>query len=221
MFSAGTVQGVSNLVSVYGSSGAHLNADTGYNRVTYNQGTTEPGSSGSGLLTLDATTSEYQLRGGLWGGEASCSAPTAPDYFSRLDVAFPALRRFLAPTTTTPALDATDLWFNPSESGWGLNLTQHAGGQVFGVWYTYTSAGRPLWLVMPGGAWSSNGTVFTGQLYKVAGSSYAGTFNPNLVSVRTVGVIQITFSGNDNATFTYTVDGATGTKVITRQSFDG
>jgi len=221
MFSTGSVQGTSILSSVYGPNGAHLNADSGYTRVVYNQGTTEPGSSGSGILTFNSSIGEYQLRGGLWGGEASCSAPTAPDYFSRLDVTFPAIRRFLAPTSTTPALDSTDLWFNPSESGWGLNLTQHANGQVFGVWYTYTSAGRPLWLVLPGGAWSANGTVFTGQLYKVAGSSYAGTFNPNLVSVRTVGVMQITFSGNDNATFTYTVDGATGTKVITRQPFDG
>jgi lysyl endopeptidase len=216
-FSTGTVQGVSLLSSVYGSSGAHLNADTGYNRVVYNQGTTEGGSSGSGILTFSG--SEYQLRGGLWGGEALCTNLTGPDYYSRLDVAFPALRRFLAPTTTTPALDATDLWYNPSESGWGLNLTQHASGQVFGVWYTYASTGRPLWLVMPGGAWSANGTVFTGQLYKVAGPSYAGTFNPNLVSVRTVGSMQITFSGNDNATFLYTVDGVTGTKVIQRQPF--
>lgn len=216
-FSTGTVQGVSILSNEYGPNGGHLNADTGYNRVVYNRGTTEPGSSGAGILTFDG--SEFQLRGGLWGGEALCSNLTGPDYYSRLDVAFPALRRFLAPTTTTPALDATDLWYNPSEDGWGLNLTQHASGQVFGVWYTYTAARRPLWLVMPGGAWSSNGTVFTGQLYKVAGPSYAGTFNPDLVSVRTVGSMQITFNGNDNATFLYTVDGVTGTKVIQRQPF--
>ena len=71
----------------------------------YTAGTTEGGSSGSGLLTF--TGSEYQVRGGLFGGSASCSnsgtigTPGNVDAFSRFDTAFPFLMPFLAPSTST------------------------------------------------------------------------------------------------------------------------
>src|SRR5207302_2831372 len=40
------------------------------------------------------------------------------------------------------AHDATDIWWNASESGWGLTLAQH-GNNVFGVWFTYGAGGQP------------------------------------------------------------------------------
>lgn len=66
------------------------------------EGTTEGGSSGSGLFTVDAT-GRYRLRGGLFGGLASCAnagnlADTDNiDWYSRLDVVFPQIRQYLAP----------------------------------------------------------------------------------------------------------------------------
>ncbi|MCB1613887.1 MAG: pre-peptidase C-terminal domain-containing protein [Xanthomonadales bacterium] len=76
----------------------------------YTAGTTEGGSSGSGLLTFNG--SEYQVRGGLFGGSASCSNtgninnPGNSDAYSRFDTAFPFLMPFLAPSGggTTQAL---------------------------------------------------------------------------------------------------------------------
>ena len=133
-FSTGTVSGLTTLASPN-------DASTGYWRVTYGQGTTEGGSSGSGLLT--AATGEYLLRGGLWGGAASCSTLTSPDYYSRFDAAYPSLRPWLSPSGT-PGFDTTDLWWNAAESGWGINLTQHASGQIFAVWYTYGADARSL-----------------------------------------------------------------------------
>ncbi|MGE4073293.1 MAG: pre-peptidase C-terminal domain-containing protein [Lysobacterales bacterium] len=68
----------------------------------YTAGTTEGGSSGSGLLTFNG--SEYQVRGGLFGGSASCSNtgnisnPGNTDAYSRFDTAFPFLMPFLAPS---------------------------------------------------------------------------------------------------------------------------
>ncbi len=65
------------------------------------EGTTEGGSSGSGLFTSDAAS--YYLRGGLYGGDASCansgsmSNPGNIDWYSRFDVDFPSLRPYLAP----------------------------------------------------------------------------------------------------------------------------
>ena len=211
-FSTGTYEGNTTLSTP-------LNASTGYQRVTYRQGTTEGGSSGAGVLTLDGTLGQYLLRGGLWGGDASCSAPAAPDYFSRFDIAYSSLRPWLQPATG-PAFNVTDMWWNAAESGWGLNLTHHASGQVFGVWYTYTAPNRPYWLILSGGQWV-NGNVFTGKLYTVSGPHYAQpTFDTTKVITREVGVMTLTFSGDgNNASFTWSVDGVNGVKLITRQPF--
>lgn len=65
------------------------------------QGSTEPGSSGGGLLTL-GPSGTYELRGGLWAGSASCSNPGGTDQFSRLDVALPLLRQYLTPNDASP-----------------------------------------------------------------------------------------------------------------------
>ncbi len=66
----------------------------------WSQGTTEPGSSGGGLFTLGATG--YELRGGLWAGDAACSNPSGTDNFSRLEVALPLLRQYLTPDNASP-----------------------------------------------------------------------------------------------------------------------
>ena len=48
-----------------------------YSTARYTQGSTEGGSSGSGLLTLGTGGSFYELRGGLFGGASSCSTRRA------------------------------------------------------------------------------------------------------------------------------------------------
>ncbi len=53
-----------------------------FHQVVWENGTTEGGSSGSGLY-LPAT---QQLIGALWGGTASCTLPFDPDWYGRLDV---------------------------------------------------------------------------------------------------------------------------------------
>lgn len=64
-----------------------------YHRVIWNQGTTEPGSSGSPLFFSGTA----QIIGQLWGGTASCSQPLEPDYFGRFDVSFGVIGTFLVP----------------------------------------------------------------------------------------------------------------------------
>lgn len=183
--------------------------------VIWSRGTTEPGSSGGGLWTRSG--SEYLLRGALWGGEASCAAPTAPDFYSRFDLVFPAIARFLGPGIV-PALDVTDLWWNPAEDGWGLNLVQHPSRQVFGVWYTYAADGKRTWFVIPGGEWTSSNT-FTGTIYSVAGPAASGFFDPNLVRRTPVGTATLSFSGTNTGMFNFTVNGISGSKAITRFDF--
>jgi len=68
----------------------------------YSQGTTEEGSSGSGLLTIASSGSFYELRGGLFAGDAACTNPGGSDYYSRLDKALPLLTQYLTPNAPNP-----------------------------------------------------------------------------------------------------------------------
>jgi lysyl endopeptidase len=186
-----------------------------YIEARWTSGTTERGSSGGGIWT--SSGGEYFFRGGLWGGFASCQNPTSPDYYSRFDQAFPALSAYLA-ASAVPTANYTDLWWNPAESGWGLNLVQHPSHIVFGVWYTYDTNGKRTWFVMSSGTWSDSKT-YSGTLYAVTGPAYTTGFNPSLVERRPVGTVTLRFSDANNGTFRYSVDGVAGEKIITRQPF--
>lgn len=117
-----------------------------------------------------------------------------------------------------PAFDYTDLWWNPAESGWGLNLIQHPSRIIFGVWYTYGADGKRTWFVMPDGTWTSSNT-YSGPLYSTAGPSLAQSFDASKVRVSPVGNATLTFSDANHGTFAFSVNGVSGTKRITRQPF--
>lgn len=65
------------------------------------EGTTEGGSSGSGIFTRYSDNS-YRLRGGLYGGWATCanagnlSNSQNRDFYSRLDLIFPQIKQWIA-----------------------------------------------------------------------------------------------------------------------------
>ena len=89
-----------------------------------------------------------------------------------------------AAAQVAPAANYTDMWYLPSESGWGVSFTQHNGSnQVFAVWYTYdprqpdpASPGgfKPLWIVMPGGTWTTP-TSITGPVFVTNGQPFNQT----------------------------------------------
>jgi len=92
-WSQGTTQGYRYLDDGTGASLVQMRWD---------QGVTEDGSSGAGLFTFFAPGGYYELRGGLFGGDSSCSTPGEPDYYSRLDQALPYLRQYLTPNAASP-----------------------------------------------------------------------------------------------------------------------
>jgi lysyl endopeptidase len=71
-------------------------------RMQWSQGTTETGSSGSGLFTFLQSGGYYEVRGGLFGGDASCSFRDGNDYYSRLDNMLPLTRQYLTPDAANP-----------------------------------------------------------------------------------------------------------------------
>jgi hypothetical protein len=124
--------------------------------------------------------------------------------------------------------DVTDIWYNPSESGWGLTLAQH-GNNVFGVWFTYDTDGQPLWAVMPGVTFNGT-TAFTGALYTTTGPAFSSApFDSSRVTVKQDGTATITVSkagaaggqcGSANtATFQTSLRGASRQSTICQQAF--
>jgi len=114
---------------------------------------------------------------------------------------------------------ASDLWWNPAESGWGITITHRASTQTFVTWYTYDEAGNPVWRVIPGGTWSDR--TFSGDLYETTASRYFGSaFDPSTVTRRKVGTAQISFDSENRAVFSYQLaSGISGSKRVERQLF--
>ncbi|MBP9003065.1 MAG: trypsin-like peptidase domain-containing protein [Candidatus Hydrogenedentes bacterium] len=81
-----------------------------YHRVIWNQGTTEPGSSGSPLFFSGTA----QIIGQLWGGTASCTEPLEPDYFGRFDQSYLVIGSYLEPPTVAFAGSGTTMPENGS-----------------------------------------------------------------------------------------------------------
>jgi hypothetical protein len=114
---------------------------------------------------------------------------------------------------------ATGLWWNPNESGWGLNIIQHANNIIFAIWYTYDAEGKMTWFHVPQGTWTDSMT-YTGDLYAAAGPSFANpTFNASQVKRRAVGTATLRFSSSGSGTWSYSVDGVSGIKTIERLAF--
>ena len=181
-------------------------------------GVTEGGSSGSGIFTNAG--GQYAFRGGLLGGPSSCQAGSSAlyDYYSRFDVAYQNVSQFLQ---TTTAANYTALWWSSpanSESGWGINITQQ-GDILFATLFTYDSSGNPIWLVMSSGTRQGNGDTFSGALYRTSGSPFNQSFSSSTTKVTQVGTMTISFSGPNNGTLSYSLDGVSVTKNIEKEVF--
>jgi hypothetical protein len=112
--------------------------------------------------------------------------------------------------------DYQDLWWNPNESGWGVNLA-HQADTLFATLFTYDRSGKGLWLVMSDGARTGSGR-YSGTLYRTSGPPFNAS--PwRSVSQTPVGTMSFAFSDGDTGTMTYTVNGTTVTKPIQRFSF--
>ncbi|MGI8424080.1 MAG: hypothetical protein ACR2NO_08230 [Chloroflexota bacterium] len=112
----------------------------------------------------------------------------------------------------------SDMWFNPSESGWGVTIADHET-QLFAVWYTYDTDGSPLWFSVSGGTFNANRTAFSGDLYRSTGPSYAGPFDPAAVGRTKVGTASFQFTPGGSANFTWTIGSLTRSRQIQRLPF--
>jgi hypothetical protein len=115
------------------------------------------------------------------------------------------------------AVDYTDIWFNPAESGWGVNVVQ-SDNFLFLTFFIYGADNKPTWYT---GQLTWDGTKYTGGLYATQGTNWAVPWIAGNVTTQPVGTA--TFQPNDlnayQATLSYIVTGVgTATKSIERQT---
>ena len=129
-----------------------------------------------------------------------------------------AITRQIFPVTPTapPAVDYTDLWWNPNEAGWGMAIT-HQYGDIFLAWYVYDANGKPMWYVASNCVVS--GSSCSGTLYRTTSAPFGPTYDTSLFKVFTAGSAIVSFVDANDAVLSYTVDGVTATKTIARQIF--
>lgn len=119
----------------------------------------------------------------------------------------------------TLASDVQGMWWGgSSENGWGMAIIQH-GTTLFATLFIYDANGHPQWAVLPGGSWNASFTSFSGNLYVPSGS-WLGNYDVSKFSAGSpAGTATLSFSSRDAATLTYSLQGKSGAKAITRQQF--
>lgn len=115
------------------------------------------------------------------------------------------------------AADYTDLWYTPSESGWGVNVVQ-SDTFIFATFFVYGQNGAPTWYSAQL-TWDG-ASQYTGGLYATTGTWFASTWVPGNVTTQQVGTASFSPSTADafEATLSYTVGQASVTKAIQRQT---
>lgn len=120
---------------------------------------------------------------------------------------------------STSSSEITDMWWNPGESGWGLNVVLQRD-VAFLTFFVYGANGTPAWFTSNAQLSTTSGqAVWNGNLYATTGPWFGGPFTAGNVRVRTVGTATFTVTSLNQATLTYSVDGVVVTKTLERQTW--
>ncbi len=115
------------------------------------------------------------------------------------------------------ARDYTDIWYLPSESGWGVNLVQ-SENFIFATFFVYGPNNVPTWYTAQMSS-DSNGN-FSGNLYSFVGTYFGNPWKAGNLVTTLAGTASFVPSSAYQGTLTYTLSpaGPTVTKLIQRQS---
>lgn len=156
---------------------------------------------GKDLLSVDYTVNGTQVSRNLtrlaFGKAATCT-------FNAFDRSY--------------ATNFQDIWWNPNESGWGLNII-HQGDVITAGLYTYDPAGRNAWYLMAPGTRQSGTFTYSGPLKRYNGPPFATPGTWPAPQEETVGNMSIAFASGNQGTLTYTLNGVQVVKTIQRQTF--
>jgi hypothetical protein len=124
---------------------------------------------------------------------------------------------------TSFSTNYSDLWWNPDESGWGVNITQQAD-VLFATMFVYGAQGQPVWYsatLRYNGENITGNQTWSGDLYETHGPAlFTLPFDPALVTLKKVGFATFASKGNDKAIFQYSSPDISmiATKEIQRQT---
>jgi hypothetical protein len=115
------------------------------------------------------------------------------------------------------ASDYKDIWWNASQSGMGLNLSQ-VGNTVFGAWYFYADSGQPTFLTFSGEIQNNR---LSSALFRNTGPAPSANYDASRVQSAAVGNAVMVFSASDPhvARFEYSFEGKSGVIDLQRFSF--
>ena len=113
------------------------------------------------------------------------------------------------------AVHYTDIWWNPAESGWGVNFIQ-ADNLIFATFFIYGADQKPTWVT----AQLTQGTnnVWSGPVYITGGPYYGAAWVPSQVTTTQVGSATFIPSDSANGSLAYNIGLVNVSKVITRQT---
>lgn len=116
----------------------------------------------------------------------------------------------------------SDLWWNPQESGWGMNIVQQ-GEVAFVTLFVYGPDGRPTWYVTSDARVfavdASGNPAFRGTLYKTTGPWIGAPFDAGKVNVSPVGHLVIEPRPEGRLNLTYSAEGLSVSKDLVRSTF--
>ena len=117
---------------------------------------------------------------------------------------------------TSAASPLTGLWWNANESGWGTTITQQSS-IMFVTMFAYDTLGNPVWYTV---SCTIAVTSCSGDMLKFrGGSAPTSTWNGSSLGYAKVGTMTLNFTSNDSGSMSYTLDGLSATRQITREIF--
>jgi len=126
-----------------------------------------------------------------------------------------------ARAATPFSTDASDLWYDAAESGWGVNIAQQ-GDIAFLTLYVYGDDNKPTWFVASSMQAVKDATTvtYTGDLYATTGPAFgAAHFDPAQVTTTKVGTAIFSVADGTDGTLNYSVNGRSVAKKVVRQTW--
>jgi hypothetical protein len=117
----------------------------------------------------------------------------------------------LGGTKAAGAENYQDLWFNPADTGWGVNVV-HQGDTIFGTYYTYDSAGRPEWYAMSDTRRYDAGalaTGYAGPFIRATGPSFDSAWDSSRVRIEQLGSATMLFDARGDGSLMVSKGAAT------------
>lgn len=118
---------------------------------------------------------------------------------------------------TSANTDLSDIWFNPNEGGWGMQMV-NTGTFVFATIYVYGQDGKPTWLTGQLTKTGAAQATYNGPLYVTTGPYFGGPFNPDAVAGRQVGTMTFVLTTVSAGQLNYSVDGVVVNETMQRQT---